>query len=208
MILFCDNDILLKLAACDLLDDALESLGVDAQDVRVLPTAKWVFDVVRNRAKGEEKYGRAIHQRICSFLQKAPEINPPCPHELQLLDDVMNVDPGDAILISGTVGFTEYLLATGDKRCLTALACNERCRPIAERLRGHVICLEQIIKKSIQQFGFERIKKKVVPAVDCDTALRAVFGTGLDAVEANVIRDLDAYIQELRAIEVDMLGNL
>ena len=82
------------------------------------------------------------------------------------------------------------------------------CRAIAERLRGHVVCLEQIVKRSIQCFGFEHVKAKVVPASDCDTALRAAFGSGLDAVESNAVHSLDARIRYLRELEVDMLACL
>jgi len=44
-----------------------------------------------------------------------------------------------------------------------------------------------------------------VPARSCDTALRAAFGSEDAATEANVLAALDAYINELHALVVDVL---
>lgn len=212
MILFCDNDIVHKLAACNLLDDALSALGVSASDVYVLPTARYKFGVTKDRAKSERKYGKEVFRRIRDFLERVNEIDNLCMDELRLLDDVVDIDHGEATLISATNVHSEYLLATGDKRCLHSLASNESCSPIADRLRGRAVCLEQVLRKIIEQFGFEHVKKRVVPAVcgepSCDTALRAAFGSGLDAVESNVVRTLDAYVQELQEMTAGMLATL
>lgn len=208
MILFCDNDILHKLAVCNLLDDAVEALEVTPKDVYVLPTAKHKFGVTGDRCKAERKYGREVFHCISRFLANASEIQKESPDELRQLEDVVNIDPSDAILITATAGYSDFLLATGDKRLLKALAANLCCRRIAERIARHVVCLEQIIKRSIQQFGFDHVKDKVVPAVDCDNALRAAFGSGLSATQENVMRTLDAYIIELRSLEIDMLSPL
>jgi hypothetical protein len=93
----------------------------------------------------------------------------------------------------------------GDKRSLRALAETRTCRPIALRLSGRVICLEQIVRRVIGHFGFAHAREKVVPARACDTALRAVFGSGFDAAEENVLIGLDSYINELETLPVGLL---
>ncbi len=70
MICLSDNDIILKLAACDLLTDAWVALGLTQGDVRVLPTAKHKFGLTKNPAKAKERYGAEVFARMQSFLSK------------------------------------------------------------------------------------------------------------------------------------------
>ncbi len=73
LICLADNDIIHKLAACDLLDDALTALDLDRQDVYVLPTAKHKFGVTKDPTKAEKKYGAEIFARIRDFLASVRE---------------------------------------------------------------------------------------------------------------------------------------
>ena len=207
MICLADNDIIHKLAACDLLDDALAALSLARTDVYVLPTAKYKFRITqRSSAQGERRYGTEVFVRIRDFLASVREIDVPgLPTELQLLAGVDGIDPGEAVLFSATAQFNQYLLATGDKSSLRALASTPVCRPIAQHLCGHVICLEQIVKRVIQHCGFSYVKDKVTPARACDTALRVAFGSGSDATEPSVLAVLDSYINELRSLSIDLL---
>lgn len=74
----------------------------------------------------------------------------------------------------------------------------QTCKALVQSLEHRVICLEQVLREVIGKRGFEYTKHKVVPAVDCDNATRAIFGMGLDAEEVNVTRALDSYINDLR----------
>jgi hypothetical protein len=61
VICLSDNDIIHKLAACDLLDDALAALSLARTDVYVLPTAKYKFRIAqRNVAQAEQRYGAEV----------------------------------------------------------------------------------------------------------------------------------------------------
>jgi hypothetical protein len=204
--LLSDNDIIYKLAACDLLDEALAVLGMTHTDVYVLPTARYKFGITRNPARAEARYGPGVVARIRDFLVSVRELDvvgPP--EELQLLAEVDGVDAGEAVLFAATMRFDHYLLATGDKNSLRAVASIPACQSIALRLCGHVICLEQIVTRVIQHFGFAYVKDKIVPARACDTALRAAFGSGDAATESNVLATLDGYINELRFLAIDLL---
>jgi hypothetical protein len=206
VIILSDNDIIYKLAACDLLDEALIVLDVTHTDVYVLPTAKYKFGITRNPARAEARYGPAAVARMRDFLTKVHELDvvgPP--EELQLLAEIDGIDAGEAVLFAATAGFDNYLLATGDKNSLRTMVSNPTCQPIARRLSGHVVCLEQIVMRVIAHFGFVYVKDKVVPARSCDTALRAAFGSGDAATESNVLSALEAYINELRSLAIDVL---
>ncbi|ETX04828.1 MAG: hypothetical protein ETSY2_26520 [Candidatus Entotheonella gemina] len=206
MIILSDNDIIYKLAACDLLDEALVVLGVTPTDVYVLPTAKYKFGITKSPARTEAQYGSTVVTRIRNFLTQVHELDVVgSTEELRLLAEADGIDAGEAVLFSATVLFDHYLLATGDKNSLRAVASTPVSQPIAHRLSGHVICLEQIVMHIIEHFGFMYAKNKIVPARSCDTALRVAFGSGDAATELNVLAALDGYINELRSLAVDVL---
>jgi hypothetical protein len=210
VICLVDSDVIYKLAMCNLLDDTLAALDLAGTDAYVLPTAKYKFGVARRRpGTGERRYGAEVFARIRDFLANVREIDAPGPsEELQLLASIDGIDAGEAVLFSATAGFDQYLLATGDKTSLRALALTPICLSIAQRIRGHVICLEQIVKHLTQHFGFLYVKNKIVPARACDTALSTVFGSGWDATESNVLAGLDSYINELRSLPINLLTDV
>jgi hypothetical protein len=121
------------------------------------------------------------------------------PAEQIALAEVEGIDPGEQVLFGATAYYDTFLLATGDKRCLRALAADSACRSIYERLSGRVCCLEQIVSLLIPHFGFEEVRSRIVPARECDTALKAAFGSGLAAEEPPVLQHLANRINELRA---------
>lgn len=210
MINLVDSDIIYKLAVCNLLDDTLAALDLARTNAYVLPTAKYKFGVARRRpSTGEQRYGAEVFTRIRDFLGSVRELNVAGPsEEIRLLASIDGIDAGEAVLFAATAEFNQYLLATGDKTSLRALAMSPVCLPIAQRIRGHVICLEQIIKRLIQHFGFPYVRDKVVPAPACDTVLSAAFGSGWEATELNVLAALDSYINELRSLPINLLAHL
>lgn len=94
MTCFADNDILLKVAACDLLEEMLSVLNVPRSRVRVLPTARGYFQ--RNsrlrRSHTEEQIRRAI-----DFVDSASTSDRRVdPEEYRLLSGVDGIDSGAA----------------------------------------------------------------------------------------------------------------
>ena len=175
---FClsDNDVILKLAACDLLDDTLAVLNISTDNVYVLPTAKFVL------AHAIQAYSSVVSARVTQFLESVQTIDwEISPEEVLLFQDTLGIDAGEAILYSATGALQNFIVATGDKVSLKALAKESACQHIAARLAGRVICLEQIIQLCIGRAGFDTIKSKIVPARRCDKALKAIFGSGLRA---------------------------
>ena len=47
MICLADNDIVKKLAVCNLIDEAVSALGVSLDEIRVLPTARYKLGVAK-----------------------------------------------------------------------------------------------------------------------------------------------------------------
>ena len=180
MIFLSDNDIIQKLAACDLLTDAWEAFGIAINDVYVLPSAKHKFGLTKKHDWAEKRYGIDVLSRMSSFFSQVNEIDFELPAaDLEMLANVEGIDAGEAVLFAAAAHLQDCWLATGDKRSLWFLASEAVCRSIAERLGGRVVCWEQIVLRAVQHFGFEEVEQRVVPGLLCDTRFRAAFGSAL-----------------------------
>lgn len=120
MIAFVDNDVITKLAACDLLDAALSALGITVGDVLTLPTARFSLSVHKDRQKGEKRYGVDAHQRICRFIEQAKTASgEPGPLDLAALSGIEGIDAGEAVLVALYARTPGSILVTGTSaRCV------------------------------------------------------------------------------------------
>lgn len=193
---FLDNDIILKLVACNLFSEAIRSLNLAESDLRVLSDAKYVF---RNSRRIAKKYPLEIRESAILIVERCQNIQPQLSEELRNLQ-IEGLDPGEMILISATKQEESFYLTTGDKRCITALANSTEPSLVAirERLAGKLVCLEQLILKIINVEGFDVTLIKILPAREYDKALKAIFGSGERCTQDNVLMALEAYIQDLR----------
>ena len=98
MICLSDNDIIKKLAICDLLDETLAVLGIGHQQVFVLPSTRFVLGIAKHQATARSRLGPATFDRLERFLGQVQEIaaQPPTAEQL-LFDDALGIDPGEAI---------------------------------------------------------------------------------------------------------------
>jgi hypothetical protein len=191
-ICFTDNDFLWKLVVFNLFHEALESLGITQNDVRVLPQAKYVL---KKRCKEEhvQKVLSALEPLICL------EVTPEDAIILESLTQDPSINVGEARLIAKTLQTPCSILATGDKRMIRGLGNPHKHLTIREQLQGKIICLEQAVLAVIDnnKYGFEYVKSRVVPVRDGDTAIKVVFGSGDKSTYRNCIQALKSYIEEL-----------
>jgi hypothetical protein len=121
------------------------------------------------------------------------------PKEQEELLGVKNIDAGEAVLLIAGMRFAEFLFATGDKRFLIAFANAPACAPYRDHFSGKILCFEQIIRRILNQFDFDPLKAKIVPARECDQALKAAFGSGHYAARTAVASALESYIASLKS---------
>ncbi|MDJ0581827.1 hypothetical protein [Crocosphaera sp.] len=211
-----DNDIILKIATYDLFNDTLQSLDIEENQIYILDTFKYKFGQKNQRRRGNksnnsEKYDIKKALDITKNYQTISERNF-SDSKLDIYTRLINysqisqhpknkIDQGEAILISYICSLNQqendnYLL-TGDKRCLRALT-NSEMTDILELLQGRVWCLEQLILRNIEHFGFNLIQSKIYPKRDCDTNLKLIFGYSEPASENMVKQSLNSEIRKLK----------
>jgi hypothetical protein len=194
--LFSDNDIILKLSAFGLMDEAVRLAGVASAEVRILSSASPMFRKRKDRLA--QKYTIAGVERAIAFVGQATPITQDIHLEdQQALTGIEDLDAGEAILFAAMRDGPEGILYIGDKRSLRALAAAEQAKRVYERLRGKVVCLEEILRALIDAHPFDTIKYAVVPAAGCDEAIRAIFGSGIQSTEKNVRLAIASYISDL-----------
>lgn len=188
---FIDNDVILKLVTCDLFDEAIAAFDIDLSNIHVLETAR--FSMRSNKTK--KNYSETVIEKAIATIKdfhtvEAQADNPLFDLKIPDMDDELK-------LIVAASAETSFYFATGDKRCLRALTGITELATMREKLSGRVICLEQIIMKIIQVYGFEVVKQKIIPARSCDKVLQSAFGSGEKTEERNTLEALNAYISEI-----------
>jgi hypothetical protein len=196
---FVDNDIVLKLSAADVFWEAIASVDLDKDCLRVLSTAQYVFAGRR----AAQRYPEFIRKRAIAIVQQCQGVSQVDVQDGALYDRLsqgafQGIDPGEALLLTLAPEHLSYWLLSGDKRCLELLSQAPELATLKARWQGRVICLEQLLLRLIEVQGFEWVKGRVLPVKEYDTALKACFGSGERATETSVRQMLSAYVQDVR----------
>lgn len=188
MIIIADNDIIHKLALCNLLEEFLTWLQVPPSEVWVLPTLKYWL---RKKLKGNT----AALSYFEKFLLLTAEIPKASPANLDVFDVL---DVGEQQLLSVFIEQQGPLrLMTGDKRALKQLAeISQHNALLCAKLDGQVDCLEGVMLELIRLFGFDYINGKIV--LEADGLFRLAFGAG--RTQEHVNEALQSYLGEVRRL--------
>ena len=197
MIVLADNDIILKLAQCDLLECLPEILGEEWSEIFVTPTAKYQL-LPKNREKALNKCGNEeTLERLTSFLGTTkilPEIQDST--LLAQLEDIDGIHGGEKFLFAVAVELPNPILITGDRRALGALIEHQnRLSSIFATLQNSVITFETAILLAMQKLGFAIVKQKLLGSPKPDKMLRLVLKN--ETREADLIECLCSYSKEV-----------
>jgi len=199
VIVLADNDIVLKLAACDLFGEFFTAFATTRSTVQILPTARNVLTSKRFQKRLDE----AARLRLAEFLANAPEINVvPSLERREALAEQPRIDDGEAFLFASCPLLTDSVLVTGDKRALIALVeagtSDATCAEVCAELAGRVYCFEQVIERILSAVGFDAIRERLVAARECDSGLALWLGSTLDATAERFDEGLQSFLNRAR----------
>jgi len=190
MIILADNDIVHKLACCDLLDSFLEWVGSP-------PAQVWVITipfVLRKKLKNNP----AALACLEAFLLKTQ----PVPvASLELLERYVQLDEGERTMLAVLVEDQSITrLVTGDKRALRQIAgMSADDAALKQRLgEARIDCLESVMLGLIDHFGHAEVNAKASLGVDSDKVLKMTFGPARSEAHAREV--LSAYLKEITDI--------
>lgn len=188
MIILADNDIVHKLACCDLLDSFLEWLDSPPAQVWVIATLPFVL---RKKLKNNPA-ALACLEAFLLKTQAIPEAS------IELLQRYEQLDEGERQMLAVLVEDQRITrLVTGDKRALRQIArmvANDR--DLAQRLaQTRTDCLESVMLGLLDHFGHVAINAKASLGVDSDKVLKMTFGPARSEAHAREV--LTAYLKDL-----------
>jgi hypothetical protein len=189
MIVLADNDIVGKLACCDLLPELMAWLKAPPAEIWVLPEMPFVL---------RRKLKTNASALVCleSFLL---QVKPIPQAQLASLDRFSRLDVGESQMLAVLVDDSTIThMVTGDKRALKLIGemtCTDAA--LFQRLQAtQVDCLESIMLGLIDQFGFSAINSKAINGVSSDTVLNISFGSKRD--QNHACESLTSYLNAVR----------
>jgi hypothetical protein len=192
-LVYIDNDIILKLCACDLFWEAIATLGLEKENLRVLDSAQFVF---RGNKKVKKQYEDKVRESAISVVTPLETVKANDFHPLRNLN-LPDVDPGELLLIGNAITQRSFYFMSGDKKCFRALGRHKALAEAREKLCGRVICLEQVIRFLIEARGFDLVRDRIVPVRECDQALKAIFGSGGRSEKKKSLETLSSYLEDI-----------
>jgi hypothetical protein len=189
MIVLSDNDILHKLAVCDLFDEFLAYMQTPAKSIVILPTCIFKLRTLLRM----QPQALARLEKFCVSVTSLVDDQ----IETAVLDTITatGADAGEAILAAKVATTPGAYLVTGDKRAINALSTLP-AGPVRSALAGRILCFEELILGIMQLHSFEAIAPKLIAGSACDGVLRIAFGLGRSEVHAKSC--LTSYANELR----------
>jgi hypothetical protein len=203
VICFADTDIVLKLAACDLLPETLDVLSVKRDEVYVF--REEAYRVYRHDSDVGAQYAPDALKRALKFINKVHGVFVEIDREEQLYMTAENIDSGEQVIFSATRKYTDFQVITADRNALRNLAVANGCGAICTRMSGRVLCLEQILLLLVPHVGFDNLVKRVSPCLAHDEAFRLPFQPGTTQAEAEAL--LRQRIDLLRAQTRSLLAS-
>jgi len=189
MIVLSDNDIVYKIAYCDLFEEFLAYLQVPSTSVLILPTC---IHKLRRQLKN--------HAVVLTRLEAI------CRRVTVMADDVADsgvlemlmstgADAGESLLAARVAATPDAILVTGDKRAIQAFV-RLPAGMLRHALSGRILCFEELIIGMLCKHGFGTLSPKLIAGSQCDGVLRMAFGVG--RTEAHALSCLSSYADDLR----------
>ena len=209
MIVLADNDILLKLAACDLFAEFLSAFAVTPADIQILKLARFSLNSKKHRKRlGDDSYARLV-----AFLASIADIpTEPDPMVVAALAEQTdkNIDAGEAALFAICPLIPGSIIVTGDKKSLTGLhdagMVDATCATLCNAITRRIYCFEQVLVTILDHVGFDVIRDRLIAGRECDKGLRLWIGNDLNATEEVVREGLTSFLNEARQTSGSLLA--
>ena len=184
MRLLIDSDAFCKLAASDLLSDAVGLFHVPLHECGRLPALPYML----RRGGLRRTYGAAACERLIPLADAMPPVEHEPSSWLEQLAPIPAIDPGEAILfaVAADLGLP---VITGDVRSLRALKSLPR---FPEALAGRVVILEAVLLALCAKLGTAAVRAKVARGGQADIVMRICFSHGVEEPEVG----LRSYFQD------------
>ena len=199
-----DNDVLIKCACYDLLDETTAGLGGPGSTA-ILGAARYVVgDQLARREDVQDSSG--AEERFARFLETTVELEP-TDEEVDLATAIeefavrenLPIDEGESQLCAIVVCRSISAVMTGDKRAIESLEVVVNGLQELTQLQERVICLEQLVKALVERIGASGTRSRVCAESRIDRAISICFECTQAAEPPGFAPvGLQSYVDELR----------
>ena len=187
MRLLIDSDAFCKLAASDLLSDAVSLFHAELHECGRLPALPYML----RRGGLRRTYGAAVCERLISLAEALPPVEHEATPWLERLAPIPSIDPGEAVLFSVAADLRLPVIS-GDVRSLRAL---KRLNGFPEALGGRVVVLEAVLLALCAELGTAAVRAKIASGRLADIVMRICFSPEVREPEVG----LSSYLRDRRA---------
>ena len=199
MLVFIDNDVVIKLAEYELLlciQEIISNSGHNIQTLETLPYVAGMFN--QDRVKHIPSNVKALEQ-IKTFLESTGIASITLPSTFQLIASINDphLDEGELTLLGCALESDTSAFCSGDKRAIQAANKLVELK-ILSLENCIIIILEHTFKILLKAHNTEEVIRKVLGNPNVDKAIAICFrGATLDTVD-NVFAALESYIGDLK----------
>lgn len=194
--IYIDADALSKLSHWNVLPELPGLLRCPWKDTSTIPSLRFRISSAKQKPDGRLFHSKEAAE-IADSCVRQMALNPmPDPQIFAALEEVPQIDAGEALLLAFAAKDPNGFFLTGDKRSLRALAA----QPISTLFVGKIICVEQVMMLFLKAKGRDWFLKNVCPHRTLDKAISMTLGTGCDATLGNLRAGLESYINELKKL--------
>jgi len=175
LLLFLDNDIILKLGSLGFLEDLEKLFNTDASSIYILPTVK---PYVLNNKNLRKKYPEQTLQKILSTIENYQVITDELIDDkrYQYIANIEKIDSGERVLFSVNPVGKAFLVLTGDKNAIIQLCNQSNIEEIKIDLTGKIVCLEYMVLKLLDLYGINIIGQRMIEReFGGDLTLKLIF---------------------------------
>ena len=195
-ILLIDSDIFILLAGADILEKAIGLLGFKMVNLRRLDALPHQLQ----RGKSfRQKYPKPVLDKALEWCDRVkPFVDRPADDDLQqALANVQRIDPGEAVMLGLLAEQEVFLLASGDKASMRALAQTPALADLKKAVSGRVIWLETILRLLLGKHETPMVARSFAALRDANMTLRVVFSQGEQTPLDHCLEAVDSYYKAL-----------
>lgn len=198
MKLLLDNDIIKKMVAMGVLEDALALFGATLADVRVLVSCQ--YRMLKKEARRRREFGDELYEQLAQLLPTLTTL--PALADSALVDQLVTVpgiDVGEAELLAAMVEDPSAILLTGDKRFLKALSESPELASVRTAVRNRVCCLEAVMQAVLDATDdYQELSTRVRAGTGHDKTMKVCFGQASAKTRDHSVAALRVEVQAIQ----------
>lgn len=199
MLVFVDNDVVVKLAEYQLLLPLHDIITQSDHEMRVLNSLPYVTGINDSSATNRVLSSHSSVEQVRKFLTVVQYASIKQASTLALINSVNepNLDEGELTLIGCAMESAKPGFCSGDKRAIKAVNKLTAARSLSFN-HCIIILLEHTLQILVNSMDKKYVLKQVMRKPEADVAIRLCFQNATPEKIADVISGLESYINSLK----------